>query len=96
MKIDYDNYKKVADKLIEYFVIKQCIPYFNITYVEDYSMSNCFFTPATRGNLFVSDYEKILRILLDHPKLKDLELCEEENEIYVHCIYEEYIKRCLK
>ena len=70
--------KSISDKIVEQLV-KGNLTYFNIVVAEDSSFSNCFFTPTTeiegkqKRMIFVGDYEKILYMLLSHPKISDID-----------------------
>jgi hypothetical protein len=88
MKIkDVADARKVADQCIEKLVAEQSLVYFSILFAQEYSASNCFFSPTSdlRGEgkkmLFVDDIEKVIKLLLSHPKVSDLEYDEKENMI---------------
>lgn len=54
------------------------VTYFSLTVTDPYGFSSCFFTPISRDKeheamMFVGDYEKILRLLLSHPKIRHVE-----------------------
>jgi hypothetical protein len=89
LKITKENLDETFQKIMEH-MISRSLPYFNIVYADyDNSFTNCYFSPATQGNIFVDDYKRILTILMTHPKIKDLELVSVENDLYVSAIFEE-------
>lgn len=68
-------------------LVKGSLAYFNLI-VADLTgdVSNAFFTPTSKisekkSMIFVSDYEKVMMLLLSHPKVSDLEYNEEENAV---------------
>lgn len=77
--------KAVSDKAIE-----KKLTYFSVLFAEESSLSSCFFTPTSklpnaRGMIFVNDYEKVMKVLLSHPKIRELEYDEKENVI--SCVF---------
>lgn len=71
-------------------LVKGSLTYFNIVVVDSSGFSQCFFTPTSevhegRGKkhnmIFVGDYDKILMMLLSHPKVHDIEYNAEENMV---------------
>lgn len=88
MKIkDVKDAKRVGDLCIEKLVTEHSLVYFSILVAQEYSASNCFFSPTSelRGEqkkmIFVDDIEKMIRLLLSHPQVSDLEYDEKENMI---------------
>ena len=88
MKIkDVHDAKKVGDICIGKLVMEKSVVYFNILVTQDYSASNCFFSPVSdlRGEkkkmIFVDDIEKLIRLLLSHPQVSNLEYDDKENMI---------------
>ena len=81
MKITKENYRDVLGKIISELK-KGKIVYFDIACWELDCISSCQFTPVVLEGknqyMFIDDYEKILVILLTHPKVKDLEFNEKE------------------
>jgi len=88
MKIkDLDDAKKVGDICIGKLVMEKSVVYFSILVCQEYSASNSYFSPVSelRGEkkkmIFVEDIEKLIRLLLSHPQVSDLEYDEKENMI---------------
>ena len=83
MKITKKNYKKVLGKILTEIAEKGRTVYFSIAYWEFDTISPCYFTPIAplrKGDycLFPDDYEKILVILLTHPRIKEVVYNEKE------------------
>ena len=82
MKITKKNYKKVLGKILKNIAEKGRTVYFSICYCELDTLSPCYFTPVAPIRegycLFVDDYEKLLVLLLTHPKVKEIEYDEKE------------------
>ncbi len=60
------------------------LTYFSLIIGEDGEASSCFFTPTSKlkdgqSMIMVEDYEKLLRVLLCHPMISDIEYNEKEN-----------------
>jgi len=86
MKITKENYKEVLGKILKIIAEEGKTVYFNIAYWEFDGVSPCYFTPIAplrKGDycLFPDDYEKLLVMLLTHPKVREIELDEEEGSI---------------
>ena len=88
MKIkDVHDAKKVGDICIGKLVMEKSLVYFGILVCQEYSASNCFFSPVTeirkdkKKMIFVDDIEKLIRLLLSHPQVSDLEYDDKENMI---------------
>lgn len=88
MKIlNLEDAKTVANICIEKLVTQKNMVYFSVLVLQDYSASCCFFSPVTASRkdkqkmVFVDDIEKIVRLLLSHPKISDLEYDLKENMI---------------
>ena len=90
MKIkDVLDAKKVQHLCMEKLVGEKSLVYFSISVDQDGDVSSCFFSPVSESRgankqkmFFVDDIEKLIRLLLSHPKVSDLEYIEEENMIY--------------
>jgi len=94
IEITKNNLKEVCKRIIVYLLEKKNLPYFNISYMENGSMSWVNFTPVSQNFLAIDDYEKILRILLVHPNIRDLELYEGLQQMFIHMVvYEEDLKK---
>jgi len=69
-------------------MIKGEVGYFSLVVADSTGYSSCFFTPVSalkgeKGNMiFVQDYEKIMMLLLSHPKISEMEYDENENVVY--------------
>ena len=83
-------------ELIEKTVLEDLIhgytTYFSVTVAHDTTFSSCFFTPISkdkehRAMMFVGDYEKVVRILLSHPKIRHVEYTRKEHVI--HAIFDD-------
>jgi hypothetical protein len=80
--------KKVADNCIELLVSNKSVAYFNLL-VSNLTgeISNCYFSPVSpiraeaKNMIFVQDIEKLLKMLLSHPKISELEYDPQENMI---------------
>lgn len=78
--------KSVSNKIVGQLV-KGNLTYFNIVVAESNIFSNCFFTPTTeiegkqKRMIFVGDYEKILYMLLSHPKISDIDYNPSRNMV---------------
>lgn len=85
-KITISNVRQIADKIIGKLV-KGDLAYFNLCVADSSGFSQCFFTPTSkiRGKeqhmIFVGDYEKVICLLLCHPKVNKLEYDNEENAV---------------
>jgi len=85
-KITIDNVRKIADKIVEKLV-QGSLAYFNICVADSTGFSQCFFTPTTKIKgkeqqmIFVGDYEKLICLLLCHPKVSNVEYDSEENAV---------------
>ena len=58
------------------------VTYFSVTFRDATGWSSCFFAPVTQDKddkamMFVGDYEKVVRILLSHPKIRHVEYAPE-------------------
>ena len=79
--------KTVGDLCIGKLVTEKSLVYFSILVAQEYSASNCFFSPVSeirkdkKKMIFVEDIEKLIRLLLSHPQVNDLEYDEKENMI---------------
>lgn len=79
--------RKVGDLCMKKLVGEKTLVYFNLFVCSESSGSNCYFSPYSmlRGEkkkvAFVGDVEKILRLLLSHPKVSDLMYDPRENMI---------------
>jgi hypothetical protein len=93
MKIrNIEDIKAAGQRIIEKLIAGK-LTYFNLSVWENDSSSEsaCFFTPVTQLQLnrlkpgepkqmiMVDDYEKIMKLLLSHPKIKDLNYIEKGN-----------------
>lgn len=89
MKIkDIHDAKKVQQLCLEKLVGEKSLVYFSISVDQDGVISNCFFSPVSESRgankqkmFFVDDVERLIRLLLSHPKVSDLEYDEKENMI---------------
>ena len=90
-KITKENYKEIARRCVE-LTLKLGRPvYFNIAFWELDTVSACYFTPMAPVEkdghriwmVFPLDYEKILAMLLSHPKVSKLYFDEQEGAIKV-------------
>lgn len=92
MKIkDVHDAHKVGDLCIGKLVGEKSLVYFNIIVLQEDVSSNCYFSPVSevrkpKENVvkyahFVEDVEKIIKLLLSHPKVSDVEYHEKENMI---------------
>lgn len=77
-------------EMIEKAVLEDLIhghtTYFALTVMDPSGFSSCFFTPISRdpdhqAMMFVGDYEKVVRILLSHPKIRHVEYSPEDHVI---------------
>lgn len=81
-----EDVREVSEQIIGK-LIKGNLAYFNLAVVDSIGWSQCFFTPTSelrnekKNMIFVQDYDKILMLLLSHPKIKDIQYDEEENSI---------------
>ena len=80
-----EDIQTVSDKIIGQLV-KNRLTYFSIMVDEEDISSSCFFSPVTKTSknqsmIMVEDYEKILKLLLSHPKVSDIEYDEKGNVI---------------
>lgn len=80
-----EDARAVSDKIMAQLVNGK-LTYFNILFGEEDNISPCFFSPVTqvskgKSMIMVGDYEKILKLLLSHPKISDLQYNEKENMI---------------
>ncbi len=81
-----DDAKKVAHECIEKLV-KGNVVYYHLYVASEYSGSDCYFSPISSSRkgqqkmIFVDDIEKVIRLLLSHPKVEDLRYYEKENMI---------------
>lgn len=100
-KITKDNFRKIATKCIELSIKLGRPIYFNVAYVEVDTVSACYFTPMApvekdgqrKWIVFPLDYEKILAMLLSHPKVSKLYFDEKEGAIKVIFeVPEEYVE----
>ena len=76
----------VSEKIICQLVNRK-LAYFSLLVDEDYCVSSCFVTPVTqvskgKSMIMVEDYETILKLLLSHPYVSQIEYDEERNVIY--------------
>jgi len=66
-------------------LIQGRLTYFSLVVAHAANFGSCFFSPTSmagdRGMLFVGDYETILRALLSHPKMSDIEYRPEEDVV---------------
>lgn len=78
--------KAVAETIIEKLV-GGSLAYFNLTVADSTGFSQCFFTPTSeiRGKkqtmCFVGDYEKVMALLMSHPKVSDIQYDLKENAV---------------
>lgn len=79
--------REVAD-IIMGKVVKGKVAYFNLVVSDSTGFSQAFFSPVTETSkgknkkmLFVGDYEKLMMLLLSHPKISQVQYDEEENAI---------------
>lgn len=89
MKIkDVLDAKKVQHLCMEKLIGEKSLVYFSILVDQKGVCSNCFFSPVSESRgankqkmIFVDDIEKLIRLLLSHPKVSDLKYDEKENMI---------------
>ena len=89
-------------ELIEKTVLEDLIhghtTYFSLTVQDPHGFSSCFFTPISKDKqhqamMFVGDYEKVVRLLLSHPKIRHVEY--EPRDHVIHAIFDDpYRPRC--
>lgn len=85
-KITIENVREIADKIVEK-IIKGDLAVFNICVADSTGFSQCFFTPTAKIKgkeqrmIFVGDYEKLICLLLCHPKVSNVEYDSVENAI---------------
>lgn len=79
--------KEVANVIIGKLV-KGKLAYFNLVVSDSTGFSHAFFSPATETSegknkkmIFVGDYEKLMMLLLSHPKISQVQYDEEENAV---------------
>ena len=75
------DYEMIEKNVLE-DLIHGHVTYFSLTVADPYGYSSCFFTPISQDKehqkmMFVGDYEKILRVLLSHPKIRHVEYVPE-------------------
>ena len=85
------DYEMIEKTVLE-DLIHGHVTYFALTVTDPYGFSSCFFTPISKEKehqamMFVGDYEKVVRILLSHPKIRHVEYTREEHVI--HAIFED-------
>ena len=82
LKVTKKNLGKVVEKIMNKVIGERRIVYFNIGYWDLNGVSPCFFTPIVldgkKYHMFIDDYEKILVLLLSHPKVREIEYDEKE------------------
>ena len=85
-----EDIRSIQNKIIEQLVLGK-LTYFSLTIGEEDEFSLCFFTPTSdvsknqsmiKAMIMVDDYEKLLKVLLSHPKISDIEYDEKNNVIY--------------
>lgn len=90
MKIkDVHDAQIVGNLCTAKLVMEKKLVYFNILVCQEDAASNCYFSPVSQAPqlgkkqkmIFVEDIEKMIRLLLSHPKVSDLEYDKKENVI---------------
>lgn len=76
----------VSEKIIGNLVNNK-LTYFSVLVGEEGTLSPCFFTPTAQVSkgkslICVEDYEKILKLLLSHPHVSNIEYDEKRNMIF--------------
>jgi len=71
------DFKEYEPRILER-LIHSGLTYFNLTVADEDGFSSCYFTPAAPlkkggGTIRVDDYEKIVKLLLSHPKVRHIE-----------------------
>ena len=79
------DYEMIEKTVLE-DLMRGHVTYFSVTVADPYGFSSCFFTPISKDKehermMFVGDYEKIVRILLSHPKIRHVEYAREDHVI---------------
>jgi len=101
-KVTRENYREVADKCVELTLKLRRPVYFNVAYWESDSISACYFTPIApvdekgrrKWYVFPVDYEKLLVMLLTHPRISELQLDEKEGAIkLIFNVPEDYVEK---
>jgi len=82
---DLEDWKAIEEKVLGDLLHGKAA-YFGLLVWEGTSATSCFFSPAVtgrgdKGTLFVGDYERLVRLLLSHPKVKDIEYNPKERMI---------------
>lgn len=80
--------EQVYEQIMGKMISQKGIVYFNVL-VSDLSgnMSNCYFSPVTpiqkngKNMVFTDDVKKLIKILLSHPNMANLEYDAEKNVI---------------
>ncbi len=88
MKIkSVEDISSIQDRIIGNLVQGK-FTYFSLTIGEEDEISSCFFSPITHlqgktpdSMIMVEDYEKLLKVLLSHPKISDIEYDEKNNMV---------------
>ena len=82
MKVTKENLSRVVEKIMNKVLGEKRVVYFNIGYWDLNGVSPCFFTPVAlegkKYHMFMDDYEKILVLLLTHPRVREIEYDERE------------------
>jgi len=81
LKVTKKNLDKIVKKILKKVVEEGRLVYFNIGYWDSGGVSPCHFSPVVPHKsriIFVDDYEKILVMLLSHPKVREIEYDEKE------------------
>jgi len=73
-----EDFKRIENQVMGAFIVNRRLTYFALVVADDSGFSNCYFTPTSQTRekemvLFVGDYEKIVRLLLSHPKVRHIE-----------------------
>ncbi len=81
--------REVANEIIGK-IVKGKVAYFNLVVSDSTGYSQAFFSPVTETSteknkkmlfVLVDDYEKLMMLLLSHPKISQVQYAEEENYI---------------
>jgi len=96
-----DDWKAVREKILGDLLHGKAA-YFGLLVWEGDTATSCFFSPAVtgrgdKGMVFVGDYERIVRLLLSHPKVKDMEYNRKErmiSAVFEDPYWAEEEKRC--
>ncbi len=86
MRITWGNYREAARRCLELSLRMGRPVYFSVAYWGVDGVTACYFAPVApvkegEWALFSLDYEKILVMLLTHPRVRDIWLDEEEGAV---------------